>query len=131
MEHELPFDPAHAHYFLKYIKRKQSKDGIIHRTGPYWYAGYIKENRYRLFYIGRDLPDQLLPYVREMIQQSNLPPTPAKRRQNSVMRNMTDISTALDHGNQVIIDIKQIATSAKANYSTINPTRFELHRDPE
>lgn len=130
---ELPFDPSQAYFFPKYIKnKKQPKDGSPPaRHGPYWYAGYIQENRHRLHYIGKELPEELVPYIdhgreQKLAKQGRKPSERIDRPYNS----FNSIQASLDDGNQVVINITNIAQHCKARIETLDNYTFVLYRDP-
>lgn len=130
---ELPFDPAEAYFFPKYITNSNRKDKSIKvRHGPYWYAGYIENNRHHLYYIGKDLPEELQPYIDHGREQKVLKPGRFKSERRTRPDNSFDsIQASLDKGNQVVIRLRNIATACNARIESLDNYTFVLYRDPE
>lgn len=134
MPRQIPFDPAKVQYSRRYIRNPgRLKDGSRpSQRGPYWYACWMEGGRYRSFYLGKDLPDSLRPYVsdEQMAREVELRPEVSKQNRGRRFR-YDSLQETLSQGQQVVIDLNHIAYICKAHYNKIGPDRFVLYRDPE
>lgn len=135
MTNPLKFDPAKVTYAFRYRRHSHiKKDGTKYvgpKNGPYWYASELHpEQGLKTYYIGKELPEECIPYVPKVLYTGG--PVMGKRGNPfKKRRGASDtILEALDRGEQVVLDVKQIAEDCKAYVDSLGGYRYLLYRDP-
>lgn len=134
MNKPLKFDPSKVTYARRYVtKGKRRKDGTKNpnKTGPYWYANEMADGRFKTYYIGRELPPECIPYAEPETYLDHLVPGGNHAPKNIVrLRGASDsILEALDRGEQVVLDLNQIARDCNSYVDRIGDRRYVFYRD--
>lgn len=122
---QIQFDPSKVKYKLR-MKRATKRGGKEYRDGPYWFAHTTIDGKTKSWYIGRELPEECIPYCpdyEQAIIRFKGMPVPKT--------SMDEIKEALDFGDQVILDIQAIAKSCDAYVDSLSMNRFLFYRDPK
>lgn len=134
---EIKEHPEKFTYAQRYTySSHKRKDGTRYRgakTGPYWYANWMDDGRFRTKYIGKELPSECIPFAPASTYLNH--PSPVKGgKLPARLRGASDtILEALDRGDQVVIDLTQIANDCGAHVSRLphkGNLRFVIYRDP-
>jgi len=117
----LPFEPSQARFFQKSIPNKRVGQPGRKMMGPYWYAAIKVDGVIKHYYIGKELPEELKPFI---------PVDAPEVAQNSTVQMAYDnLRRTLERGNQVIIDIGQICRVCGAEYLPLSQSRFLLYKE--
>lgn len=116
------FDPAQVRFY----PQSDPRWGKLNRV--YWYAYEYKDGKAKVYYIGKSLPEEYKPYVTNSAWAQH---EEFSRRQPYGEVESKDIGAAIERGEQVIIDIAEIASACNASVARLSRHRFLLYKEPD
>lgn len=123
----LRFDPSQVQYYQTNSSGYKRKDGTKSRAGPYWIASWVENGKLVNQYLGKEPPEECLPYLPKDYVKTPRKYKEAKPR----LATPQEISEALDRGDQILISIPEIARQHNCYYNNIGSEKYVLYRDPK